>query len=330
MEIYLKLSSNERILVGEVPHDSIDATSLSLETGGSELNDFMTLVGKKKLTPVPQSYQKMCKALGLKGKAAAFAIPKEKLETHLKQCLGSIQDALCDKEDAEYLITYLMIKRFLQGLSSAHVDKSILSNLIKSTPHHTVASTLKSFLPHHGEMCKKINYSTSNTATGRLTVLSGPQILTAPADSRKCLKSRYPEGKVLQIDLISAEPKFALQLKGGDVPVDVYSYVAKHILDNKVERHHAKLITLCALYGQSSKNLEKNLPEGVNAREVIRQTRRYFNYDYLKSRLTTEMTEGNFRNAIGRPIKIENNNDHLLISYYLQSSVAESSILLFF
>ena len=35
------------------------------------------------------------------------------------------------------------------------------------------------------------------------------------------------------------------------------------------------------------------------------------------------------RNAIGRPLNVPDDNPHLLVSYYLQSSVSEGSILMF-
>ena len=329
MEIYLELSDNENILIGEVPHTAVKKSTISFVTWKSEFDDFMKLVGRKVVSPAPVKYEEMCKALNVSGRNAALTIPKAVLKTHLKKCLEDIQDALCDTENAEYLVTYLTIKRFLQSLTRASVDLAALKSLINESKYETVISNLKTFLPLQDEKCKKVQYSTNNTSTGRLTVLSGPQILTAPAKIRQCLKSRYKNGKIIQIDLISAEPKFALHVKGEKVPVDVYKFVSENILNNDVQRHHAKLITLCSLYGQSAKNLEKQLPPGVNPRKVIRETRRYFDYDRLKSRLHTDFINGNFRNAIGRPIKVGDNSEHLLISYYLQSSVAEAAILMF-
>jgi len=329
VDIYLELSESKKILIGEVDHDSIEKTQMSLMTGKSEINGFMKLVGSSEIFPMPTNYQSMCNILGITGKDAALAVPKESLRAHLKTCVEGIQNALCDTENSDYLVTYLTIKRFLQGLSRSSIDLPKLKGMIEETEYETVKSTLSSFLPAPGSLCNRVEYSTVNTSTGRLTVTGGPQILTAPARVRSCLKSRYPGGKVIQIDLVSAEPKFALHVKGDDIPVDVYEFVANTILKSQVERSHAKLITLCALYGQSPKNLEKKLPECVNARSVIRQARNYFDYDRLKRRLALELSSNNLRNAVGRPLKIQDNNEHLLISYYLQSSVAEGSLLMF-
>ena len=329
VDFYLKITSGERVLVGSISNSAIDETWMSLEQNESEIDDFMQLVSGSTLKPVPDSYREMCKTLNIHGKSALLAIPKEKLKHQLLECYRKLQDALCDTENSEYLVTYLTIKRCLQRLSRASVDKSRLEGLIRNTKHTTVANSLKSFMPLSDGLCEAVSYSMTNSATGRLTVTKGPQILTAPAAVRSCLKSKFKMGKVLQIDVIAAEPKFALQLKGADLPCDVYAHVSANILKGEVDRKQAKLITLCALYGQSAKNLEKQLPADVSARGVIRKTRDYFNYDRLNSRLRTELKQGNFRNAIGRPLKLENDNEHLLISYYLQSSVAEGSILMF-
>tara|TARA_B100000131_G_C18079141_1_gene597563 strand:- start:83 stop:1258 length:1176 start_codon:yes stop_codon:yes gene_type:complete len=329
VEVYLNFSNKEKMLLGQVPYDAVSEVYLDVDEKKSELCDFMKLIGKRPISIVPSKYKTMCDIIDAQGRDAILTVPKEKLKVYIQECLGDVQNALCDKEDADYLVTYLTIKRCLEGLSRAAIDYQKLAGLISDTKNETITSNLKSFVPEVDSLCKPVTYCMTATNTGRLTVKSGPQILTSPASVRSCLRSRHSEGKILQVDIISAEPKFALHLKGEDIPVDVYTHVAKEILDNSVERHHAKLITLCSLYGQSAKNLEKKLPSNINARSVIRRTRDYFGFDFLKSRLKTELSNDNFRNAVGRPLKINENQDHLLISYYLQSSVAEGSILMF-
>jgi hypothetical protein len=329
VELYIKVSDNERILVGELPHGSIDEIFIPADGSYAELDDFMHLVGEKVLTALPIEYQKMCKTIKAIGRDALLAVPRNVLNDHLNDCHKSLLKTLCDTENAEYLVTYILIKRFLHGLSRVSVDRSRLSRMLNETENASVQGTLKSFLPESDGKCVKVKYSMINSATGRLTVLSGPQILTAPAGVRSCLQSDYVGGKILQVDIISAEPKFALHLKGDEMPIDVYEHISENILGGEVNRHHAKLITLCALYGQSAKNLKRHLPEGASARGVIRETRLYFDHDHLKLRLQSENRSGNFRNAVGRPLKIDDGSERLLISYYLQSSVAEGSIIMF-
>ena len=327
MDVNLNLNRLETLRLGVIPHNTVDEVFLEI-TEPSEMSEFFKIIDKPDIQLVPQNYQRLCRTLGISGKDVLKIMPQEKVRSQVKATIEGLQNALSDTEDQEYLATYLLVKRFLLGLNRASVDKS-LSTAISDVEHETVKSSLSSLNPVEDGLCRRVDYSMSNTATGRLTVTSGPQILTIPADARKHIKSRYPGGKVLQIDLISAEPKFALHLCGGDVPSDVYQHIASTILEGKVTRKEAKLITLCALYGQSTKNLAKQLPDSVNAREVMQKTKRYFQTDSLMSRLKSEKRRGRIRNAVGRPITVPEGNPYLLVSYYLQSSVAEASILMF-
>jgi len=167
------------------------------------------------------------------------------------------------------------------------------------------------------------------TSTGRLTVIEGPNILTLPAAARKSIKSRFPNGKILQIDLTAAEPRIALFYNQIKSPADIYSHIANTILQGKVTRAEAKLITLCALYGQSPKKLSKALPASINSREVIRKTKSFFGSEDLTRSLRQRNMAGNLRNILGRPLKVDHDRSDLLISYFLQSSAAEVSIVMF-
>jgi len=162
-----------------------------------------------------------------------------------------------------------------------------------------------------------------------LTVKKGPQILTTKANVRKSFRSKFPNGEVLQIDISAAEPNIALNVLGREYVGDVYDHISKNILEAKVSRDEAKLITLCALYGQSPKNLKSQLPDSINPNIVIEKTRKFFGSSDLERMLTLKQREKNLRNVVGRPIRLLEQNRRLLVSYYLQSSAAELSIVLF-
>ena len=329
MDIYLKLSEHNRVFLGDTAHDAIDEITLGLPDVESDLTGFFQVLGMPPLETLPRGYTNLCRCIDAQGKTALMVIPQEKVSRHLQNCFRIIQDILCDKENADYLVTYLTAKRFLHGLTRASINVHGLKSLISNSRHETVCSSLESFLPLEDGKTRPIKYSTISTATGRLTVKKGPQILTAPGNVRTCIRSSFSKGEVLQIDIISAEPKFALYLRGIDPPRDVYGHISETILEGQVTREQAKIITLCALYGQSIKKLGEQLPEGVGPRGVIQRTKTYFDRDFLLSRLKSENKKGKLRNAIGRPLNIPDDNPHLLVSYYLQSSVAEGSILMF-
>ena len=328
MDVFLQLSGSDRVFLEEIFLPAIDEVSLSV-SGRSELADFFKILGLPEIKGIPERYVQLCETLGLTGRGVLQVIPAGILKDHIKDAINALQNTLCETEAAEYLVTYLSIKRFLQGLQKSCIDPRVLSQLIGSTVHETTRSALNSFMPDEAGHSDLIRYSMINTVTGRMTVESGPQILTAPAEVRKCIKSRYVSGKILQIDIVSVEPKFALHVSGKTPPKDVYSHIARVILENRVSRSQAKLITLCALYGQSARKLAEQLPEGVNPRHVIQRTRQFFDSDRLESRLKSERRNGMIRNVVGRPIRVLSDDSHRLISYYLQSSAAEGSLLMF-
>ena len=94
-------------------------------------------------------------------------------------------------------------------------------------------------------------------------------------------------------------------------------------------RDQAKLITLCALYGQSPENLKKSLPDSISPRVIIKETNAFFDVYNLERILKNSQRNNNLRNALGRPIILPDRDQRLLISYFLQSSAAEISILAF-
>ena len=329
MDVFLNLSNHDRVFMGQIEHAAVDEVTLGLPGIESDLEGFFQVLGIPALRALPAGYTKLCRSLGATGKTSLMVVPQEKMSTHLQRCFRNIQDALCDKDNADYLVTYLSIKRFLHELTRASVSHSSLRAMIGACRHGTVRNSLESLLPLEDGFSRAVEYSMTGTATGRLTVKSGPQILTIPSAARECIQSTFSGGSVLQIDIISAEPKFALHVRGVDPPKDVYGHIAETILEGQVTRAQAKLITLCALYGQSVRKLGEQLPEGVGPRGVIQRVKTYFDHDFLLSRLKTESKKGEFRNAVGRPLNIPDDNPHLLVSYYLQSSVAEGSILMF-
>ena len=330
MDLYIKFENNDGIKVGSLPFDEPSIITLGDDIIETDISEYLNIIGEdNKINALPLNYSNACKLLSISGNDKLMIIPKQRLGIHFRDILRRLRNALCDIRNLDYLVTYMSIRKFLHGLSRAAVDREKLIQLIEKTDNSTVEGNLKSLLPDDSGDVSRINYTMSATSTGRLVVKSGPKILTAPAAARSCLKSRFVNGKILQIDIVSAEPKFALHQASVEPPYDVYDHISKNILDGSVTRKNVKMITLCALYGQSLKKLSKNLPPDIGARAVVRKTKEYFQHESLLTKLKYDHSMGNFRNAIGRPLPVEDNRSHLLVSHYLQSSTAEGSILMF-
>ena len=328
MDLFLQLSEIDKVLVESIPSDEIAEVSLfALEP--SRMTSYYKIIGEQEIRALPEPYEQMCKAIGVKGIQALQTVPRQHLQAHLSAAVKGLNRILEDSSNVKYLKSYLKIRGFLDSLFKAAIDTDALKQLQQQTSHDTIRTALQTFMPAEDGYTKSVKYSMENTVTGRLTVSSGPQILTAPAEVRKCLQSKFSGGKVLQLDLVSAEPTMALHATGIEPPEDVYEHIAKSILGGKVTRKQAKLITLCALYGQSPARLRSKLPEGVEPNTVIRRTRKFFGFEKLVSQLRAKCSSGTIRSVMGRPISLSNNRDHTLVSYYLQSSAAEAAISMF-
>jgi len=324
----MQFENAERVLLESVPSSHAFEVSLSA-VGHSEIADYFEIIGAPEIEALPPAYKQLCNHLSFSTIELLHVVPEQKLKDHLKNAVGSLSSILNSSRNAEYFCNYIHIKNFLASFQRPLIDVIALEKMIETSNHEVVKSTLSSFLPDGSGRTGCVMYSTTGTATGRLIVRSGPQILTAPAEVRKCFRSRFEDGKILQLDVVSAEPKLALYAADHDPPKDVYRHIADSILEGKVSRAQAKLITLCALYGQSARMLKRKLPPAVDPKEVIRKTKKYFKSEQLENVLRAETGHGQFRNILGRPLQVPEDKARFYISYYLQSSIAEGSILMF-
>jgi len=296
----------------------------SLEESLDDTGDFLKIVREPPVGLEP-SYQKMKETLSLSSSEIFMTLPSQKRSRMCERVRLGLENSLRTKENEVYLSSYIEQKNFLRQLATPSFCSKKIKILSNSIEHENTRKRVQVIK----DSKQKTQYSMSGTVTGRLVVTKGPNILTLPSTVRGCIESAYPSGKVLQIDLTAAEPFLALLRAGKEPPADIYSHISDQVLEGKVSRSDAKLVTLSALYGQSSSNLSKKLPSSINARDVISRTKEYFESKRLASELSHANRSGKFRNILGRPIFVEDARDSLLISYYLQSSIAECSILLF-
>lgn len=323
MEVLYAINSSANFSIGSLDLDSEHEIKVSLEPGLDESSELLKILGQKHEMSSP--YDKVREALSLTGFELLMTIPVAKRNKLLEAQLQRLKNAVQNPEDSVYIQSYVKIKKFLTGLTKPSVCLSSLKSTAALFDHEHIARSVIDF----GKSSQKSLYSMSGTATGRLTIKKGPNILTLPAAVRKSIRPSSKGSRIMQIDLIAAEPHLALLEAGKDVPDDIYEHVATNVLSGKVSRSQAKLVTLSALYGQSATNLAKRLPDSINARKVIQETKDYFSAGSLRSKLVSSLKRENLRNVLGRPLHLEQNQSNLVISYFLQSSVAELSIILF-
>ena len=316
----LRVVSREKIVIATFDFLEED-TDFFIDADHQSLDDFFSIFGKR-FSLLPEEYSNVCNLLGIAGSDRLKAVPMKVMRKVAAGISNDIKSVFSNKENVVYLKRYLKIRSFLDHLKTANVDSLALKTLIEEQEHEGVKTNLRSF-----ENPQPVKYSMANSVTGRLSVVSGPKILTSPQEVKSVFRSRYEGGSILQIDLSCAEPNFALFVAGKKPIRNLYDYCAADVLEGKVDRSTAKLVLLSALYGQSIKNLSANIPDGISASLVAKKVRDFLMISDLLESLRTKWASGNFRNHASRPL--DSQQQRLLISHYLQSSVAEASILMF-
>ena len=235
---------------------------------------------------------------------------------------------VCALEQSKYEQTYKVIRGFLLSLQEPLIDIDKLAYYIKNNKKGmTVEASLRSFVSGTNK-APKIVYDQAGTATGRLTVKKGPRILTLPSKYRDILKPS-PGCEVVQIDLVSAEPRTALYIAGKEASGDVYHQISRD-LNLDVERDVVKVASLSALYGAGSSSLADLLGSMPKARRVINSLRSHFSVQKIETQLVSDLkTNGYITNLFGRKLMTRRDEFQKVYSHFMQSTTSDAAICMF-
>ena len=243
-------------------------------------------------------------------------IPQKILGEHLRSIAGDIDDAL--EILGDYVEVLTSSRRVLSQLQPCRIDLAAL----RVEQGRSQTNVLDTFEPGPDFMCAVPIYSHA-TATGRLTVRSGPRILTLQKEHRRILSSRFNGGRMMQVDFVSLEPRVLRLLAEGSAPTDIYSDVSER-LGGAANRRQVKLATLKLLYGSGRAGITEDI--GSINPKVIRSIEDYFGIPRLRARLQSELARsGMIRSHWGRPLP-EAVESHLLISHFTQSTAVDVAL----
>jgi|LWDU01.1.fsa_nt_gi hypothetical protein len=257
-----------------------------------------------------------------------FVLGQERFDAGLRKVIQAAQNAVCYLDQGKYAKTYIDNRKFLQGLVRTYVNLDTINRYIdETTSGPSVISSLKSFLPDNTGQSKRVLYDQIGTTTGRLTVKSGPAILTLPQKYRDVLSSRHAKGKVVQIDFVSVEPRVLSRIMGKEPPADIYNHINQTLFNNDLTRAQVKLAVLSAMYGVSHTRLSEMMQSG-SSKSIIRSVRRYFEIDRLERELrSTAQSVGKIFNYFGRPLDVDLNRKHVLVSHFVQSTASDLALI---
>jgi hypothetical protein len=167
-------------------------------------------------------------------------------------------------------------------------------------------------------------YDHASSLTGRTKIVSGKNFLIMKKDDRRNLQSTFHNGKILEIDIVSLEPRVLCKIMRDEHYQDIYDHVSKNILKKNVDRKAVKLGVISALYGAGKKTIKSM--SGLTS-EDINKLKSWFMLDDLRKSLVNEYEKNeNFKSFYGRNIYAISSP----INYFVQSTAADCACLAFY
>ena len=252
-------------------------------------------------------------------------------KSFVKNLIKSFIEAMDEVSTNYYVGTWVPSGAIFDRLVPAKVDKKRWLEHFREEVHATNRSNLETFEPDAEGCARPIVYDRMKTRTGRLSVSSGPQILTLKKTHRDVLTSRYGEdGTIVYVDFASLEVRIILHEAGRWFDeVDIYARLASDIFNDKVDRSVVKGAVISELYGVSSHRLGQILRMGEeDVKRFIGVVRTYFDVDALLKRVKGQYARnGHVKNRYGRKVKVDEPLNHVLLNSYVQSTGVDVSML---
>jgi hypothetical protein len=251
-------------------------------------------------------------------------MPKSVFQNQLQNLLKQLWRIIDDQSNQYYMNQFLCNRELLMTLQQPLIDVRLLRKIADKA--ELKRGELLKFMPAAGDVSPRTVYNQIGSITGRLTVKEGPNILTLKRENRRIFKSRFKGGKIIQIDISSLEPRIALSVSGKDFSGDIYEFVGREVLENRLTRDQVKIAVLSCMYGASSWSLSKQIPEELDSKKIMNEIKSYFEIPKLKLKLENDLVKlGYIRNVYGRNIKSQDS----AVNHFLQSSGVDVSFNVF-
>ena len=242
---------------------------------------------------------------------------------HTRSLVDQLRLFLSNNYDGYHMNQFVNNRGLILSLKRPKINLKKYESAKRDLKAYAGNYILTQFRPDSNGFCDKIVYNQTGSLTGRLTVASGPNILTLKKKYRNIFESRYEGGKIFQVDLVSLEPRIALAYANKPPPRDIYAYIRDNILSGSVTRQQAKIVTLSCLYGMSHENLRKQLPPGSDISKFRSDVSAYFELPILKKNLKDSYkNQGKIYNIFDREILSETSH----VNHFLQSSGVDVSL----
>lgn len=255
-------------------------------------------------------------------------MPADAHRTFVKRLVKLMKETFPTLNRGFYESVWVPQSHVLRSLVAPRVDRQRFEQVLEeSGMNHRVVD---GFRPGADGFAAPVVYDRFGTRTGRLTVQSGPNILTVKKQYRDMIVPSRPGGKIISLDFSALEARVLLYEAGGNCPdVDLYTYISSEVFGGSVDRKAAKGAVISELYGSSKAALGKAL--GISGQELdsfVLKVKSYFKTNELKKRVKDEFLKtGHITNRYGRRVVIEDPLDHIFVNSYAQSTGADVAFL---
>ena len=243
----------------------------------------------------------------------SLALPPHVFKTWLQKFTRELLELRDRWADGYYGREFQVQQRLLQRLQQPFVDGLVIKKIDDDR--------VRAFEPDAAGCSPKSTYDIWSSVTGRMSIESGPNILTLDKKYRRIFKSRFTDGEIIQIDFSSLEPNTFLAMQGKSFESDAYAWVASQI-DIAVPREVLKVAVMSALYGMSPSNFAKKFADIPDANELLFQVRDAFGFDKMTKHYREQLdAEGHITNHFGRIIKCDKTSP--LVAHAVQSTAVD-------
>ena len=243
----------------------------------------------------------------------AQALPPHVFKKWLQKFSADLLELRDRWADSYYGREFQVQQRLLQKLQQPFIDASAIKKIDDDR--------IRAFEPNAQGLAPKSTYDIWSSVTGRMSIESGPNILTLDKKYRHIFKSRFTDGEIIQIDFSSLEPNTFLAMQGKTFESDAYAWVASQI-DISVPREVLKVAVMSALYGMSPSNFAKKFADIPDANELLFQVRDAFGFDKMTKHYREQLdAEGHITNHFGRIIKCDKTSP--LVAHAVQSTAVD-------
>lgn len=303
-----------------ISRDAHHSLTLEMQDHGSvgSLNEFLSIWGHD-VSLLSTGELKMLECLGLEQVNAVSLLPAPTLKRRLAE-ISRLAQEVSRADEMGWLEVYTQGRGFLDSLQPFRIEPTIPTDPEVETPWDIAARL--------GDPVN-VTYSMSSTITGRLTVSSGPNTLTATPEERA--RWRDPNGAPLvELDISALEPTilFGLQAPSFDPGDDLYDAVNRVWFDSGLTRDVAKQVTISLCYGATRRSLVTLGASESGVQRLVTD----LGLAGLGKRLQEELGDkGYITSPTGRPVRPKSKNPRLgaLINNFVQSAGVDVSLEIF-